>query len=282
MKQIRLFIITLALWQSFRAVAQPSSQPLSIGRSAVLHSGILKEDRTINIYLPAGYDTTGATKYPVIYILDGGMEEDFVHLVGLVRFNSQSWIGRIPASIVVGIENTNRRRDFTFAVPNLDFLEKEGFKKDRFPQYGNSANYITFLEKELQPYIAAQYQTSEKKTLIGESMAGLVASEILLKKPSLFTDYIIISPSLWWGGGKLLKEAGSLLKEHLKQPVKVYIGAPSKEEDMKMYGEVEQLFMVLQRNKKINVCFDYMPEEKHATVIHQAVYNAFKIWNRSE
>jgi len=48
----------------------------------------------------------------------------------------------VPASIVVGIENTNRRRDFTFSVSNTDFIEKEGFQKSSFPQYGGSELYI--------------------------------------------------------------------------------------------------------------------------------------------
>lgn len=281
MKQIRLFLTAIALWLPLMTtVAQQTATTLPIGHAAVLHSEVLQEKRIINIYLPDGYDTTGATRYPVVYILDGGMEEDFIHLAGLVRFNSQPWIGRIPASIVVGIENTNRRRDFTFAVPNLDFLEKEGFSKDRFPQYGHSAHYMDFLEKELQPYIAAAYHTSGRRTIIGESMAGLMAGEILLKRPSLFTDYIIISPSLWWGAGQLLKDADSLLKKNLKQPLNVYIGAPSKEEDIKMYREVEQLYKILQRNKQLKLRFDYLPEETHATVIHQAVYNAFKKWEQ--
>ncbi len=93
------------------------------------HSDILKEDRNINIYLPEEFNPADATKYPVIYILDGGVEEDFFHIAGIVRYNTQPWVERFPRSIVVGIENTNRRRDFTYAVPDLNFLEKEGFKK---------------------------------------------------------------------------------------------------------------------------------------------------------
>jgi len=159
---------------------QTAKEPLTIGESQVLFSKKLNENRRINVYLPEDYDSTGQTKYPVIYILDGGMEEDFVHLVGLVRFNSQPWIGRVPASIVVGIENTNRRRDFTYAVDNIDFIEKEGFKKEHFPQYGGSTAYIDFIEKELQPYIQQNYHTNGNNTLIGESLAGLLTTEVLL------------------------------------------------------------------------------------------------------
>lgn len=262
--------------------AQTKTEAINIAKTEKINSKILNENRTINIYLPEEYDATKAEKYPVIYILDGGIDEDFFHLTGIVRFNSQSWVNRLPQSIVVGIENINRRKDFTFAVTNTDFIEKEGFKKEQFPQYGNSEQYIAFLEKELQPYISKNYNSNGKNTIIGESLAGLLTTEILLKKPQLFDNYIIISPSLWWGEERLLKDANSLIKKNLNKNVNVYIGAPSKDEDVKMYNEVESLYKILEKQKNIKISFDYMPEETHATVIHQAVYNAFRIFSKKK
>lgn len=247
-----------------------------IGKSEQLHSNIMKEDRIINVYLPEDYKPADTTKYPVIYVLDGGMEEDFFHIAGIVRFNTQPWVARFPRSIVVGIEGNSRRRDFTFAVSNIDFIEKEGFKKSSFPQYGGSESYIQFMKKEIQPYIEKKYRASERKTIIGESLAGLLTAEILLKSPTMFTDYIIISPSLWWGEHALLDNAERLLKTNLSKKVNVYIGAPNKDEDMMMYHQAESLYQRLKSTENINAIFDYIPDEIHATVIHQAVYNAFK------
>jgi predicted alpha/beta superfamily hydrolase len=62
----------------------------------------------------------------------------------------------------------------------------------------------------------------------------------------------------------------------LKTKTNVHIGAPNKEEDVKMFDDAEALSQILKRNKKVNVIFDYIPDELHSTVIHQAVYNAFK------
>src|SRR5690606_30733680 len=174
-----------------------NSKPLTVGKSDVLHSKILKEDRIINIYLPENYHESDTVKYPVIYILDGGIEEDFMYIVGIVRFNTQDWIARFPRSIVVGIEGNTRKRDFTFAVSSTDFIEKEGFSKSSFTQYGGSDKYMDFIEKELQPYINKTYKTEAKKTIIGESLAGLFTTEVLLKRPHLYDEYITISTSLW-------------------------------------------------------------------------------------
>ena len=62
------------------------------------------------------------------------------------------------------------------------------------------------IEKELQPYIETKYKTNNDKTIIGQSLGGLFATEVLLKKPTLFNKYIIISPSLWWDNGSLLNQ----------------------------------------------------------------------------
>lgn len=273
-KTLLLLLITVLI--SAFCAAQENSKPLTVGKSDVLHSKILKEDRIINIYLPENYHESDTIKYPVIYILDGGIEEDFLHIVGIVRFNTQDWIARFPRSIVIGIEGNTRKRDFTFAVSSTDFIEKEGFSKSSFTQYGGSDKYMDFIEKELQPYINKTYKTEAKKTIIGESLAGLFTTEVLLKRPHLFDDYIIISPSLWWGDRLLLTDAESLLHKNLSKKVNVYLGVPSKEEDIKMYNESVLLQQQLKSNKNINLIFDYMPEELHSTVIHQSVYNAFK------
>lgn len=267
------FIFSISLF------AQSESKPRVIGKTHLLKSKILNGDRIINVYLPQNYHPNDTTNYPVIYVLDGGMDEDFLHISGIVQFSTQPWIARFPRSIVVGIEGNHRRRDFTFGVENTDFIEEEGFEKVSFRHYGGSASYQKFLEEELQPFIEKQYGKSGKKTVIGESLAGLLATEILLKRPHLFDNYIIISPSLWWGERLLLKNARNLLQKNLKHPVKVYIGVPNKEEDLKMFDEAEALYQILKASKTSKIVFDYIPDESHATVIHQAVYNAFKKLN---
>lgn len=255
------------------------SAPMVIGLIQKIPSTVLGEERKISIYLPEDYNQKDTTRYPVIYILDGGVNEDFIHIAGIVRFNTQPWINRFPKSIVVGIENTNRKRDFSFAVPNLDFVEKMGFKKESYATAGGSSKYIAFLEKELQPYISQKYKTTAQKTVIGESFAGLLATEILLKHRDLFSSYIIITPSLWWGNESLLAEAPKLLKTGNNKNVQVYVGACNKDEELTMYNDVVALGEVLKQDgvnfKQVH--FDYMPDEIHSTAMHQAVYNAFKL-----
>ncbi|MCD6068292.1 MAG: alpha/beta hydrolase [Bacteroidetes bacterium] len=262
------------------ALPRETEQPQFFALSVIdtIASKELNETRTINVYLPEGYSPDSAATYPVIYLLDGGIGEDFVHITGIVRHNTQPWIARFPRSIVVGIENTLRRRDFTFAVPNLDFLEPAGFKKEQFPAYGGSAKFISFIEKELQPFIEKKYKTNAGKTITGESLGGLLATEILLKHRHLFDTYIIISPSLWWNNQSLLAEAPDLLNKGTDKKVKVYIAAANKDENKGMYDDAVFLDQLLKKHagKNLQVHFDYLSDETHATIFHQAVYNAFR------
>ncbi len=190
-----------------------------MGTIEQIQSVQLGEKRILNVYLPDGYNKSDTIKYHSIYLLDGSADEDFIHTVGLVQFSSFPWVNRVPPSIVVGIANKDRKRDFTFASTIED-------DKKLCPTSGHSDKFMAFIEKELQPYIEHKYKTNGQRTLIGESLGGLLATEILLKKPTLFTRYIIISPQAycWWDDASLLKLHSDILNDNFKQKTSIYIG----------------------------------------------------------
>lgn len=252
-------------------------QPFVLGEIQQINSKILSEKRTLNIYLPEGYKEADTIKYPVIYLLDGSADEDFIHVVGLVQYNNFSWINRIPQSIVVGIANTDRRRDFTSpsAFPET---------KEQFPTAGGSEKFVSFIEKELQPFIEKKYKTNNSKTIIGQSLGGLLATEILFTKPFLFDKYMIVSPSLWWNDGALLKTKPLISENHFSQNTSIYIGVGKEGlgpvfDNHVMEVDANLLYDKIKNSesKNIQVYFDYLPEEDHATVTHPALFNAFRI-----
>ncbi len=261
----RISAILICLLCEFTVNAQ-TTKPFSIGEIKTIKSKILAESRTLNINLPDGYNNK--EKYPVIYLLDGSANEDFLHIVGLVQFYNMTF--NMPKTIIVGIANVDRKRDFTFPAK----IEK--FKK-MHPITGGSAKFIDFLEKELQPYIKANYKTNDSTYLIGQSLGGLVASEILLKKPDLFSNYIIVSPSLWWDDGALLKQAPALLTHQTdnKKWVYVSVGTEGKEMEEGAAGLVKALQNANKKNMKID--FVPLPKENHATILHNSIYEAFNI-----
>lgn len=277
LKLLTLLVAAMGPFASLIAQSNGSSKPFVLGEIQELKSLELGENRILNIYLPEGYSKTDATKYSVIYLLDGSADEDFIHTVGLVQFNNFEWIARVPKSIVVGIANVDRKRDFTFPTT----IEAD---KKKYPTTGGSAKFMAFIEKELQPFIEKTYKCNGDKMLIGQSLGGLVANEILLVKPQLFNKYVIVSPSLWWNNGSLLKANSSILEESFTQKIDVYIGvgkeglAPTAEPHVM---EVDANLMVekLQnsKSKTLKVYFDYLPDKDHATISHQAFSNAFEM-----
>src|SRR6185503_7776321 len=65
------------------AAEQPA--PLAIGETFTLQSKVLNETRSINVYLPPGYVEAADKRFPVLYMPDGGLAEDFLHIAGLVQ-----------------------------------------------------------------------------------------------------------------------------------------------------------------------------------------------------
>lgn len=253
------------------------TKPFVLGVIEEIQSRELSEKRILNIYLPEGYDANDSVKYPVIYLLDGSADEDFIHITGLVQFNSFEWVNQVPKSIVVGIATVDRRRDFTFPT---------AIKKDqtKFPTSGHSAQFISFIEKELQPFIEKRYKTNASKTIIGQSLGGLLESEILLTKPALFNKYIIVSPSLWWNNGSLLSMDTAVFQNNFNQQTDIYIavgkeGATPTDIPRMMEEDARLLFEKISQMKikNVKVHFEYLPRENHATILHQAVSNSFRV-----
>lgn len=259
-----LLLFCFCCW-SFFLSAQLMTQPLNIGQQHSFHSSILGEDRALNVYLPSSYHPDSSTTYPVLYVLDGGLDEDFLHISGLTQFGSMPWIQLLPEHIVVGIVNVDRKRDFTYPSTVEEDVRD-------FPTTGKSAPFIQFIKEEVQPLINKTYPTHQQNTLIGQSLGGLLATQILLEQPELFDQYIIVSPSLWWDAGKLLQKSPT---QPTKAPA-VYIavgkeGPIMQQAAKKLYRKLKAL---PQHQRALT--FQYFPKNDHGDVLHLAVYQAFE------
>jgi predicted alpha/beta superfamily hydrolase len=236
-----------------------------------LHSEALNEDRVLNIYLPDGYNPEAEETYPTVYVLDGSANEDFPHIAGLVQF--MNMYNLTPKAIVVGIANVNRYRDFTFQSEHEDDIKTN-------PANGGSPKFLDFIEKEVQPLINENYKTNENKTIIGQSLGGLLATEILIKRAHLFNDYIIVSPSLWWNHQKLVDGASDYFKatKDLKKRIFVSLG----KEHPVMHEVADKLVDAIKTSGNNNIELHYVPilEEDHATILHKAVYQALETLNK--
>lgn len=191
----------------FYASAQ-NHENITIGKKEIIYSKLLKENRNVWIYTP-NMTTTGVTpdkRYPVLYVLDG--DAHFFSTVGIVQQLSQAnGNGVLPEMIVVAIENTNRSRDL---VPSADVNKTNPF--------------IDFLSSELIPYIDKHYNTAPYKLLVGHSLGGLTAIDVLINKPQLFNAYIAIDPSMWYNSEKFLRNGIEKLPRQNMKDKRLFIG----------------------------------------------------------
>jgi len=219
MKRACLFLFfALAVGSTARAEATESVPP---HQSFTLASATLRETRRINVYTPPGYDAAKSTRYPVLYMPDGGLQEDFPHVATTVDTAIRA--GELRPLIVVGIENTERRRDMT-GPTQVDEDRKIA------PRVGGSAAFRGFIRDELMPQVRRRYRVTKETAIIGESLAGLFIVETFFLQPELFDTYIALSPSLWWNGEELVRKASERLKAQPDLRNALYLSSADEED----------------------------------------------------
>ena len=256
-----------------QALAQTPAQPpevvetpIVIGQSFALPSAIMGAAREINVWLPPGYADSGKT-YPVLYVLDGSQDQDFHHISGIAQLGTI--VGTTRDVIVVGVASVDRRNELALPTEDPELIA-------RYPTQGQSDRFRRFLSEEVQPFINARYRTSGETALMGESLAGLFVVETFLKEPQMFDAYVAVSPSLWWDGGRLARQAGAHLRDHSGDP-RTLILTLGDEGEM-MQAPMDVLVANLRQYALPNEHWSFTPRptETHATIYHGAALNAFR------
>lgn len=173
------------------------------------YSEILKNKRTILVWLPPSYYKNKEKKYPVLYMHDGQniMNPD-------TSFSGFDWQVDETASrlikdnmleeiIIVGIYNTaDRLREYS--------LSKTGIK------------YMKFVSGELKEFIDLNYRTKiNEAAVMGSSMGGLISFLIAWNYPAIFNKAACMSSSFYYDSEKAIK----MVKKHngAKKEIKIYI-----------------------------------------------------------
>jgi uncharacterized protein len=262
---MRFIVLAVAL------VLSGQSSPLEIGDTFTLRSDVLGEVRRINVYTPPQSSEASGQPLPVLYMPDGGIGEDFLHVAGLVQVSVMN--GTMRPFLLVGIENTERRRDLTGPTENAE-------DKKIAPRVGGSAAFRRFLRTELMPAITARYKTTSEKAIVGESLAGLFVVETFLLEPDLFDTYIAFDPSLWWNDSRLVKNAPAILRDLPVKRATVFLASGKEATAMtRAFSEV----LREHGPKDASLFFAAMPAETHATIYHPAALRAFRqVFGRSK
>lgn len=265
---------------STHPVAAPNSQTstgksdfsnvdtLAIGESFNLKSAALSEVRRINVFAPTVYGQKIDDPLPVLYMADGGIDEDFLHIAGLVQVLTCN--GGMQPHLLVGIQNTQRRRDMTGPTRNAE-------DRKIAPVVGGSSTFRRFIREELKPAIRSRYRTTDASAIVGESLAGLFVAETLFREPDLFDTYIAIDPSLWWNNKALVVEGESGPLAFIgQQPAKSLFVCCSSEPEIARLAKRLTLSLQERVSGRAAVRLREFPTEGHATIYHPAAIAAFR------
>lgn len=264
---LRMILAALAFALTSAAGAQT---PITIGELHTVKSRVLGQDRRIAVRLPSGYAAKPDDRYPVVYVIDGGPEQDFPHLAGLAQ--SADVNGTFEPFILVGIETLKRREEITPPVADpAPYVAELGARP------GGSARFRRFIAEEVKPWIEARYRTNGTDAVMGESLAGLFVVETLFEAPTLFDDFIAVSPSLWWENMKYGRDAAAVLRRLPPGKRRLYLTLA--DEGYRHQQGVEQLVAGLRRAAPRDLQWLYVPQgdvETHASIYHPAALDAWR------
>ncbi len=274
MKNIFLTFLLFA----FFLFANAQSNKITIGTIDTINSKILNEKRTAWVYVPDQGTGNPKTRYPVLYLLDGNWH--FYSLVGMTHQLSYVNGNTIcPEMIIVGIINPNRNRDLT---PTRDSIFS--------PASGGNEKFISFIEKELIPYIESSYPVEPYRMLVGHSLGGLTVINTMVNHTDLFNAYVAIDPSMWWNKQSSLKETEKALAKKKYTNTSLFLAiSNSMEKDMDtvkvkkdtssntlQIRSILELANCLRNNKQNELNFQdkYYYDDDHASVPLIATYDA--------
>jgi predicted alpha/beta superfamily hydrolase len=245
---------------------QPPADSIPPHESFTLESRVLSETRRINVFTPPGYRAAMEERYPVLYMPDGGIKEDFPHVVNTL--DSLGAAGLVRAFIVVGVENTERRRDMTGPTT---VASDSGIAR----KVGGSAAFRQFIRDELMPEIRSRYRTTDETAIVGESLAGLFVMETFFLEPALFNRYLAMSPSVWWNDRELVRRAEERIPGLTGLNRALYFTVANECEIM---SGTDELARQLHDHASPDLLWFYepMPEQEHSTIYRAAAPIAFK------
>ncbi len=220
----------------------------SLGSNYSIKSDILKEDRQIQIFTPESYNGTDK-KYPVLYILDGQRLFPF----GVSLLKSFTQFKQTPEFIIVGITNK---------YPNRfgHFIDEE--KK-----------FLTFIEKEVIPFVDDSFRTSKERLLFGWEYGGSFVVQTMLDRPNLFNAYLAASP---YPLSNKISQIGNFLSNNISFDKTLYFSVSPNESEVNIGTEKLDSILKLKAPKTFNWSYKKLINEEHRSTPYSTIYFGLK------
>ncbi len=272
-------LFTHRLAKLLGAATSPNTAPLTYAQRYTHRSAILRETRHYSVHLPSSYQDNQTERYPVIYLLDG--DTRLLQVAGIVDSFQGGLSPEVPEMIIVGIDNTHRMRDYT---PSHCLTLPNGDPGPGYADTGGGRQFLSYLKNELKPLIDAQFRSAKPDMLIGHSLGGLTALDILSLGQADFQAFIAIDPSLWFDYPHHYNALSEALSRGFATPTSLYLAiannpfTPGFGRDTfhrdNLTSFAHHLTLKAQHNLRFNR--QYFAAEDHHSVYHLAVYQGLK------
>lgn len=277
MRYFTFFVVLGVLGCCFFAkkiVAQDSIRTISPTNSYVykLISKVNSTDYQINVALPKDYNENDSIRYPVVYFLDGNIWFP----LAVAEYNTMNKAGALQPLIIVAIgyqvpdftyDIVHRTRDYT---PSVMSEADSSMSKlyNCVVKSGGADSFLDVIENEIIPFVDKKFKTNTNKSLTGHSLGGLFATYALVKRPDLFQQYFIFSPSLWWDNDYMFQflEKELPVSKNKKLVAHFAIGA---NETKRMVGDLKEFLRRFRKANSKAIETDYLKvcESDHFTAL---------------
>lgn len=209
-------LLLVGIFSVLSGKAQPSPVTLPGSEARRFTSSIVAgQEYELQIMFPAGYEKSNK-KYPVLYLMDS--QWDFPLLQSL--YGEQYYDGFIPEMMIVGVT-------WGGVHPNPDSLRARDYTptvEKRLPQSGGADKFLSVLEKEVFPFVEANYKADRTgRTLAGCSLGGLFTMYALFSRPGMFQRYIATSPAFGWDNEVLYQYEKKYFENGANPPAKLFM-----------------------------------------------------------
>jgi len=199
-------------------LSDPEGTPIVIGSVHRINSTVYGDEQILTVRLPRGYSDNPERHYPVVFSIDGGPDQDFELLSGIAA--EAEFSTSFEPFILIGVQTKDRYRQLTPEWTRLDPQRLSDAFGDRMVPDG-AEQFRRYLEADVIPWATARYRTG-RKALTSVSLGGLFVIDTFLTTPELFDDYIALTPSVWWDGGRIVDEAAAKLAKQDASNRRVY------------------------------------------------------------
>lgn len=213
-----------------------SEEPYALPDTAVLDFPAKAHAQEYKLYvsLPRNYEKRTAERFPVIYLLDADYAFALTH--SLQRHFTDRGLER--EAIIVGIAYPGAESDMDvyYRTRTFDYTPSAspyaGYDlKIQLPSGGGPA-FLKVLADEIVPEIDRRYRTvTAERMLVGNSYGGLFATYAMLVRPGLFSQFLIVSPSLWYDQQMIFGVAKDYIAVHRALPAQVFFAVGSFENE---------------------------------------------------